>query len=238
MIIATPSDESEARLLLQTAYDYEGPSAVRYPRGAGIGNLPGADLGSVEIGQARELRQGHGIAILNFGPHVGAACAVAEKLDLTVIDMRWVKPIDTQAITHAAASHAALVTLEDHAIQGGAGSAVLECLAEQAVEIPVLNLGIPDQYIEGAKPSEMYAHRFGCCRHRNPHSGTLWATDQKDGLSARLWPASTLIVAIFTTTQRHTLHHLDAHAIQRLNLAWIVGHQTYFMNAQLLSHRR
>ena len=157
MIIATPSDESEARLLLQTAYDYEGPSAVRYPRGAGIGNLPGTDLGSVEIGQARELRQGHGIAILNFGPHIGAASAVAEKLDLTVIDMRWVKPIDRQAITRAAASHAALVTLEDHAIQGGAGSAVLECLAEQGLEIPVLNLGIPDQYIEGAKPSEMYA---------------------------------------------------------------------------------
>ena len=157
MVIATPSDESECRLLLQTAYEHSGPSAVRYPRGSGTGIAAGNNLATAPMGQAVIKRAGAGLAILNFGTRLAQAEQVAERLNLTLIDMRWVKPLDEQALLDACAQHDALITLEDHAVMGGAGSAVLECLAANNIATNVLNLGIPDRYLEGAKPQEMYA---------------------------------------------------------------------------------
>ncbi len=157
MIIATPSDEAECRELLQSAYDHPGPSAVRYPRGAGRGVDAGQSTQALEIGKAKLHRSGHRIAILNFGTRLTEVEMAAESLGATVIDMRWVKPLDQSSLIDAATAHDALVSVEDHAVMGGAGSAVLECLANHQIQKDVLVLGIPDQYLEGAKPAEMYA---------------------------------------------------------------------------------
>lgn len=157
MVIATPSDEQECRQLLQSAYEHSGPSAVRYPRGTGTGVPAGSDLAALPLGKANLVRQGADIALLNFGTRLAEAIEAAERLNASVIDMRWVKPLDEEAVIEAAQQHKAIVTIEDHAVMGGAGSAVLECLAAHQKTLPSLNLGIPDQYIEGAKPAQMYS---------------------------------------------------------------------------------
>lgn len=157
MIIATPSDEAQCRGLLQAAYEHSGPSAVRYPRGAGIGVDASQATAALPIGKSQTVRDGQGIAILNFGTRLPHAMQAAESLGAGIIDMRWVKPLDQEAVLAAAEQYDALVTLEDHAVMGGAGSAVLECLAQNGHAIEVLTLGIPDQYLEGAKPAQMYA---------------------------------------------------------------------------------
>ncbi len=148
MVIAAPSDENECRQLLYTAYQHPGPAAVRYPRGTG----PGADIKeamtALEIGRAVTLRKGQRVAILNFGALLPAAREAAEQLGATLLDMRWVKPLDEAAILEAAASHELLVTVEENAVAGGAGSAVGELLAREHVETPVLHLGIPDTFVE------------------------------------------------------------------------------------------
>ncbi|AGF46930.1 1-deoxy-D-xylulose-5-phosphate synthase [Candidatus Kinetoplastibacterium desouzaii TCC079E] len=148
LIIATPSDENEQRLLLTTCYKYKGPSAVRYPRGEVIGVNVSIKLDTVKIGYGIVRRLGKNIVILGFGTLVNNAMIVANKKDFTVADMRFVKPLDENLIISLAKNHNAIVTLEDNAILGGAGSAVLEVLNKNNFQIPVLQLGIPDRFID------------------------------------------------------------------------------------------
>ncbi len=148
MVVATPSDEAECRLLLSTCYAHLGPASVRYPRGAGVGVDAGRGLDSVPLGRGVIRREGQGIAILAFGTLLHPALAAAQALDATVADMRFVKPIDRELILDLASRHQALVTIEDGAIMGGAGSAVAEVLNEAGVSAPLLQLGLPDQFID------------------------------------------------------------------------------------------
>ncbi len=155
MVIMTPSDEVECRAMLTTAYHYPGPAAVRYPRGTGMGlNIP-ASLESLPIGKARLVRQGQGIALLCFGSLIQTALKVADTLDATVVDMRFVKPIDSDMVLSMAKRHTLLVSIEEHQKAGGAGSAVAEHLLDQGIRTPLLILGIPDRFIEHASPAEM-----------------------------------------------------------------------------------
>ena len=153
MVIMTPSDEQELRLLLQTGYQHRGPAAVRYPRGKGPGR-EAASTDTVKIGKGRVLRTGCKAAILNFGPLLPAAQVAADKLDLTLVDMRFVKPMDKALIDQLVAEHPLLITLEDHSVKGGAGSEVSEYLHQQGYDNKLLTLGIPDRWIEHASRSE------------------------------------------------------------------------------------
>lgn len=157
MIIAAPSNENECRQLLYTAYQHPGPAAVRYPRGTGPGVEIEPAFTLLPPGKARTLRDGHGVAILAFGVLAGPALAAGEALDATVIDMRWVKPLDEDLISALAARHTLLVTVEDHQRMTGAGSAVNEYLAEQGLTVPVLNLGLPDMFIHHGKRDALLA---------------------------------------------------------------------------------
>ncbi|NLY26101.1 MAG: 1-deoxy-D-xylulose-5-phosphate synthase [Alcaligenaceae bacterium] len=148
MVVATPSDENEARLLLSTCYHFAGPASVRYPRGAGCGAPVMASLDTVEIGKGVVRRQGQNLALLVFGTLLPAALQAAESLDATVVDMRFVKPLDTTLLLELSVSHRAFVTLEEGCLMGGAGSAVLEALSEAACHRPVLQLGLPDEFID------------------------------------------------------------------------------------------
>jgi 1-deoxy-D-xylulose-5-phosphate synthase len=154
MLIMTPSDEQELRDLLYTGYMHPGPAAVRYPRGGGPGLVPGAGMTQIPLGQSRTLRQGSRAALLNFGPLLPQAEAAAQALDLTLVDMRFVKPLDESRISELAARHSLLVTLEDHAVQGGAGSAVAEYLQASGLGGDLLSLGVPDRWIEHASRAE------------------------------------------------------------------------------------
>ncbi|HUH88395.1 MAG TPA: 1-deoxy-D-xylulose-5-phosphate synthase [Pusillimonas sp.] len=157
MVVAAPSDENETRLLLSTCYHHEGPAAVRYPRGAGCGALVEAGLATVPLGKGRILRQGRGIAIVGFGTLVQAALKAAEQLDATVVDMRFVKPLDTELLDTLVKSHEAIVTVEEAAIMGGAGSAVLEHLSACGASVPVLQLGLPDCFIDHGEQGALLA---------------------------------------------------------------------------------
>ena len=157
MIIAAPSDENECRQLLYSAYQHEGPAAVRYPRGTGPGATIEQTMTALPIGQSRTLREGLQVAILAFGAMVPAALEAAIPLNATVIDMRWVKPLDRDAILRAAAQHTLLVTVEDHQQMGGAGSAVNEQLHEEGVVLDVLNLALPDHFIHHGKRDVLLA---------------------------------------------------------------------------------
>ena len=165
MAMACPADERECRQLLSTAFAQNHPVAVRYPRGAGTGvePLPGLDAlpyGKGEIRRTREGRaEGSGarIAILAFGTLLYPALQAAQALDATVVNMRWAKPLDVDLLLEVAASHDALVTVEEGALMGGAGSAVLEALAAAGVVCPVLSLGLPDVFIEHGDPARLLA---------------------------------------------------------------------------------
>ncbi len=148
MVVATPSDENEARLLLSTCFQHSGPAAVRYPRGAGRGAQVEPGLDTVPLGKAVVRRQGHGIAILAFGTLLPAALEAGERLDATVVDMRFVKPLDDALLAELAANHEAFVSIEEGAIMGGAGSAVQEAIGARGLVMPVLQLGLPDRYID------------------------------------------------------------------------------------------
>lgn len=148
VVLATPSDENEARVLLSTCYRHPGPAAVRYPRGAGRGTAVQQSLDVVEVGKGIVRREGQGVAILAFGPLTWAAVQAAEQLDATVVDMRFVKPLDEALVESLAESHHAFVTLEEAAVMGGAGSAVLEFFSRAAIDRPVLQLGLPDVFID------------------------------------------------------------------------------------------
>ena len=150
MIIMAPSDENETRQLLYTGYQFNGPAAVRYPRGTGTGAVIDKTMTALPIGKGLMKREGSKVAILNFGTLLGSALQASEQLDATVVDMRFVKPLDKEMILSLANNHELLVTLEENSIAGGAGSAVSEFLVEQAVVMPILQLGLPDQFIDHA----------------------------------------------------------------------------------------
>ena len=157
MSLACPADEAECRQLLSTAFAQNHPVAVRYPRGAGAGVAVGDSLDGLPFGKGEIRRQGKGIAILAFGTLLQAALAAGEKRGATVVNMRWVKPLDTQLLLEIARSHDALVTLEEGAIMGGAGSAVTEALHAAGLNLPVLQLGLPDVFIEHGDPAKLLA---------------------------------------------------------------------------------
>ncbi|MBV2134826.1 1-deoxy-D-xylulose-5-phosphate synthase [Pseudomonas sp. MAP12] len=157
MLVMTPSDGHELRRMLSTGYQHRGPAAVRYPRGNGPLLAADDSLEPLPIGKGVLRRQGRGVALLVFGVQLAEALQVADKLDATVVDMRFVKPLDQELVRQLAASHTLLVTIEENAIMGGAGSAVSEFLAGEAIVRPLLHLGLPDSYVEHAKPADMLA---------------------------------------------------------------------------------
>ncbi|MEL7940340.1 1-deoxy-D-xylulose-5-phosphate synthase [Pseudomonas delhiensis] len=159
MLVMAPSDEDELRKLLTTGYLFQGPAAVRYPRGSGPNTPIDPALEPVEIGKGVLRRQGKAgkVAILAFGVQLAEALQVAERFDATVADMRFVKPLDEALVRELADSHELLVTVEENAVMGGAGAAVGEFLARENRQQPLLHLGLPDYYVEHAKPAQMLA---------------------------------------------------------------------------------
>ncbi|HSH87145.1 MAG TPA: 1-deoxy-D-xylulose-5-phosphate synthase [Methylophilus sp.] len=157
MVIMAPSDEQECRQMLSTGYQYKGPAAVRYPRGSGIGAATAATLDSLEIGKAALVRQGKKVAILAFGSMLHPALQAAESLDATVVNMRFIKPLDTAKVLEISRTHDYIVTIEENAIMGGAGAAVMECMQAHQIVKPVLCLGLPDRFIEHGSHETMLA---------------------------------------------------------------------------------
>ncbi len=147
--VMAPADENECRQMLYTATTLSGPAAVRYPRGQGPGVTPLAEMSALPVGKAQVRRTGSsGLLILAFGALVRSAEIIAERLDATVVNMRFVKPLDEELVIRLAAKHSALVTIEENAVAGGAGSAVIELLANCGHSLPTLTLGIPDRFVE------------------------------------------------------------------------------------------
>jgi 1-deoxy-D-xylulose-5-phosphate synthase len=153
MVVMCPSDEAECRAMLTTGFRHNGPAAVRYPRGAGIGAPTNGPLIPLELGKGEVRRHGARIAILAFGTLLHAALAVGETLNATVANMRFVKPLDLALLMQLAASHDVIVTLEDHAIQGGAGSAVSEALNLASLHPRIIHIGLPDTFIDQGDPA-------------------------------------------------------------------------------------
>ena len=154
-MIMAPSDENELRQMLYTGFEHTGPAAVRYPRGSGIGVQPENDMQLLPIGKSRTIRTGQQVAILAFGTILETAKEAAIELDATLIDMRFVKPLDQEVINNLAQSHQLLVTIEENVIAGGAGSAVNDYVAAAGLRTNTLNLGIPDKFIQPANPKKM-----------------------------------------------------------------------------------
>jgi 1-deoxy-D-xylulose-5-phosphate synthase len=157
LVVMTPSDENESRQMLYTGYRFEGPAAVRYPRGRGAGVEIQQEMTALPIGKARTVREGTSVAILAFGSMVSAAQQAAENLDATLVDMRFVKPLDESLVHKLALESELIVTVEENVLQGGAGSAVNEHLASVDVQVSVMNLGVPDQFIDHDNPASMLA---------------------------------------------------------------------------------
>lgn len=155
MVVMAPSDENETRQMLFTGLMFEGPSAVRYPRGTGPGAVIEQEMQALPIGKGRLMRQGRRIAILAFGSMLAPALEAAENLDATVADMRFVKPLDETLITQLAADHDLLVTVEENAISGGAGSGVAEYLSLSLQSTPIFHLGLPDRFVEHGKHPDL-----------------------------------------------------------------------------------
>ena len=157
MAIACPADEAECRALLTTAFDQDHPVAVRYPRGTGPGVAVPTHLQPLPYGKGEVRRQGQGVALLVFGTLLAPAMEAAEQLGATVANMRWAKPLDVDLLRDLAQSHSALVTVEEGCIMGGAGAAVLEALQAQGLTLPVLQLGLPDAFIDHGDPVKLLA---------------------------------------------------------------------------------
>lgn len=155
MVIAAPSDEFECQQLLSACYHHPGPSAVRYPRGTGPGASLEQELPLPDIGRGMRVREGKGVAIVNFGALLGRALEAAEQINATVCDMRWVKPLDESLIAQLAEEHDLVVTLEDNVVAGGAGSGVVEFLHSQCVFVSVLQLGLPDIFQDHGKREQL-----------------------------------------------------------------------------------
>ncbi|MGF1752863.1 1-deoxy-D-xylulose-5-phosphate synthase [Vibrio makurazakiensis] len=162
MVIMAPSDENECRQMLYTGHQHTGPSAVRYPRGSGMGTEIQQEFTALEIGKGRVVRQstkskdGSKVAILSFGTFLESALEAADSIDATVADMRFVKPLDEALIKQLADEHDVLVTIEENAIAGGAGAGVLEFLMQEKLLMPVLNLGLPDKFITQGTQGELH----------------------------------------------------------------------------------
>ncbi len=157
MVVMAPADENECRQMLSTAYQLDQPSAVRYPRGSGTGVKPEQELNTLPLGKGEVRRRGQSIVLLAFGALVATAAEVAEALDATLVNMRFVKPLDLDLIRDMASTHTHLVTLEDNVVAGGAGSAVNEALAEMRLLRPILNIGLPDKFCDHGSREEVLA---------------------------------------------------------------------------------
>ncbi|AGA89602.1 1-deoxy-D-xylulose-5-phosphate synthase [Thioflavicoccus mobilis 8321] len=157
LVIMAPADENECRRLLETAYAHPGPAMVRYPRGSGPGVAVDPQATPLPLGEAELRRRGQGVALLAFGTMVAAAQEAAESLDATVVNMRFIKPLDEALVLEMATTHDLVVTLEENAIAGGAGSAIGELLAAHGVAVHLLHLGLPDRYIDHATQREQRA---------------------------------------------------------------------------------
>ncbi len=157
MVVMAASDEDECRKMLSTAYQYPGPASVRYPRGAGIGAAVEKTLETLPLGKGEIRRQGKGVAILAFGSLLAPALGAGDKLNATVANMRFIKPLDVELVKQLAASHDALVTVEEGCIMGGAGAAVSEALAAAGINKPVLHLGLPDRFIDHGDAAQLLA---------------------------------------------------------------------------------
>jgi 1-deoxy-D-xylulose-5-phosphate synthase len=157
MVVMAPADENECRQMLTTGLRHPGPAAVRYPRGTGPGVPVQAALETLPIGRGQWRRRGNGLALLAFGALLPAAEAVAAELGLSCINMRFIKPLDRELVLEVARSHDGLVTLEDNAVMGGAGSGVAELLAAEGLTVPMLHLGLPDAYLEHASREDLLA---------------------------------------------------------------------------------
>ena len=182
MAIACPADEAEFRQLLSTAHAQNHPVAVRYPRGAGVGVAIPTSLEGLPFGKGELRRQGKGIAVLAFGTLLHPALVAGEKLGASVANMRWAKPLDLDLLRELAGTHEALVTVEEGCLPGGAGSAVLEALQAQGINLPVLSLGLPDEFSEHGDPAKLLSAlgldaagieasiraRFGALLHASP----------------------------------------------------------------------
>ena len=184
MVLMAASNEAECRRMLATAYDYPGPAAVRYPRGAGPGVMPAPDLDGIPIGRGELRRQGTGTAILAFGPMLAPSLEAGAELGATVANMRFIKPLDVDLVARLAREHAQLVTVEEGAVMGGAGAAVAEALAAAGIVKPILMLGLPDLFIEHGDPVAL----LGACGL--DACGILGAIRQRFGLQQALLAAN------------------------------------------------
>ncbi|HEX7341479.1 MAG TPA: 1-deoxy-D-xylulose-5-phosphate synthase [Rhodanobacteraceae bacterium] len=155
LLVMAPADENECRAMLTTGLRHAGPAAIRYPRGVGTGVAIDPSLHMLSIGKAELRRRGHGLALLSFGAMLTVAAPLADEFDASLANMRFVKPLDEALILELARTHAAIVTLEDNAIAGGAGSAVAECLAAHGLSLPILHLGLPDVFPEHGTREEV-----------------------------------------------------------------------------------
>ncbi len=157
MTVMAPADENECREMLFTGFTIDGPSAVRYPRGAGPGTEVLRHMKALPVGEGEIRREGKKIAILAFGSVLAPALAAGAELGATVANMRFVKPLDDALVLRLATTHELVVTVEENVLEGGAGSAVLECLAAQGIEVQVLQLGLPDEFVEHGDPAQLLA---------------------------------------------------------------------------------
>lgn len=155
MVIMAPADEDECRTMLTTGFCHDGPAAIRYPRGFGPGATIRTELDMLPLGKAQVRRQGRGLAILSFGAMLAPALEIAVEMDATLVNMRFVKPLDETLLLELVRQHDALVTVEDNAIAGGAGAGVAESLAAHGVKLPILHLGLPDRFLEHGSREEV-----------------------------------------------------------------------------------
>ena len=157
MVVMAPADEAECRTMLSTAYGLDCPSMVRYPRGGGTGKVPPQNLDTIPVGKDEIRRQGSAIALLAFGSLVPAAMAAGDELDATVVNMRFVKPLDVELIVEMAGNHSLLVSIEENSVIGGAGSEVERVLAERGIQVSLLRLGLPDRFIDHGEQGQLLA---------------------------------------------------------------------------------
>ncbi|MEJ2553312.1 MAG: 1-deoxy-D-xylulose-5-phosphate synthase [Gammaproteobacteria bacterium] len=177
MVVMAPADENECRQMLSTAFALNQPAAVRYPRGSGPGVPVQKTLAPLPLGKADILREGHRIAILAFGSMVQPALEAGERLEATVVNMRFVKPLDAELVTRLASAHTLLVTVEENAVMGGAGSAVAECLADHDLSPSIIHIGLPDNFVEQGSRDELLTEcgltAEGILQLITSHSGQL-----------------------------------------------------------------
>ncbi len=157
MLIMAPADEAECRRMLSTAYAYNGPSMVRYPRGGGKGSIPSTQLDVLPVGKAEIRRRGQTVALLAFGSLVTAAEAAGEELNASVINMRFIKPLDIDLLKELAGNHSLLVSIEENAVIGGAGSEIERALSELGLNVAVLRLGLPDRFVDHGEQGQLLA---------------------------------------------------------------------------------